>query len=53
MSHDLVLEEAAARFAASGVASTPSIATLIQSTRSSIALTDSDRDTAIDAMRRG
>jgi hypothetical protein len=30
---------------------TPSIAALIQSTRSSIALTDSDRDTAIDAMR--
>ena len=30
---------------------TPSIATLIQSTRSSIALIDSDRDTAIDAMR--
>jgi hypothetical protein len=30
---------------------TPSIATLIQSTRSSIALTDSDRDTAVDAMR--
>ena len=30
---------------------TPSIAALIQSTRSSIALTDSDRDAAIDAMR--
>jgi hypothetical protein len=30
---------------------TPSIAMLIQSTRSSIALTDPDRDTAIDAMR--
>jgi hypothetical protein len=30
---------------------TPSIAALIQSTRSSIAPTDSDRDTAIDAMR--
>jgi hypothetical protein len=30
---------------------TPSIATLIQRTPSSIALTDSDRDTAIDAMR--